>query len=189
MNSLLGLRTAIYPAPDLARAKAWYAQVLDQQPYFDEPFYVGFEVGGFELGLLPNATPGTTGPQPLWGRGRCQRRLRAPARARCNSVGTGDRCRRRHQGRRGDRPVRQPARHHREPVVRCEEAALSRADHFTVLYRHHGNAFVSASTSPACACGAQPASVASAARHGALANNARSRATAAPSSHSFKQTR
>jgi predicted enzyme related to lactoylglutathione lyase len=67
MNTLLGLRTAIYPAPDLARAKAWYAQVLDQAPYFDEPYYVGFEVGGFELGLLPDATPGITGPQPLWG--------------------------------------------------------------------------------------------------------------------------
>ncbi len=67
MNMMLGLRTAIYPAPDLARAKAWYAQVLEQAPHFDEPFYVGFEVGGFELGLLPNATPGTTGPQPLWG--------------------------------------------------------------------------------------------------------------------------
>ena len=67
MSTLLGLRTALYPAPDLARAKAWYAQVLGQAPYFDEPFYVGFEVGGFELGLLPDATPGSTGPQPLWG--------------------------------------------------------------------------------------------------------------------------
>ena len=64
---ILGLRTAIYPAPDLAAAKAWYAQLLGQPPYFDEPFYVGFHVGGFELGLLPNATPGITGPQPLWG--------------------------------------------------------------------------------------------------------------------------
>ena len=64
---ILGLRTAIYPVPDLARAKAWYSQVLDQTPYFDEPFYVGFEVGGFELGLLPDGTPGTAGPQPLWG--------------------------------------------------------------------------------------------------------------------------
>jgi predicted enzyme related to lactoylglutathione lyase len=63
----LGLRTAIYPAPDLAAAKRWYAQVLGQAPYFDEPFYVGFAVGGFELGLLPDATPATSGPQPLWG--------------------------------------------------------------------------------------------------------------------------
>jgi predicted enzyme related to lactoylglutathione lyase len=64
---ILGLRTAIYPAPDLAAAKRWYAQVLGQEPYFDEPFYVGFSVGGFELGLLPDGTPGTSGPQPLWG--------------------------------------------------------------------------------------------------------------------------
>lgn len=64
---ILGLRTVIYPAPDLAAAKAWYSKVLGQTPYFDQPFYVGFSVGGFEFGLLPTAQPGTTGPQPLWG--------------------------------------------------------------------------------------------------------------------------
>jgi predicted enzyme related to lactoylglutathione lyase len=64
---LLGLRTVIYPAGDLAAAKAWYSQVLGAAPYFDEPFYVGFSVGGFELGLLPDGTPGTSGAQPLWG--------------------------------------------------------------------------------------------------------------------------
>lgn len=64
---ILGLRTAIYPAPDLDAAKHWYTELLGQKPYFDEPFYVGFSVGGFELGLLPNAQPGTIGPQPLWG--------------------------------------------------------------------------------------------------------------------------
>lgn len=64
---ILGLRTAIYPAGDLAAARQWYTQVLEQQPYFDEPFYVGFNVGGFELGLVPDAQPGTTGPQALWG--------------------------------------------------------------------------------------------------------------------------
>ena len=64
---LLGLRTAIYPAPDLPRAKRWYTDVLGQQPYFDEPFYVGFAVGGFELGLLPDGKPGVDGARPLWG--------------------------------------------------------------------------------------------------------------------------
>lgn len=64
---LLGLRTALYPAPDLARAKAWYEQVTGVKPYFDQPFYVGFSVGGFELGLVPDATPGTEGANPLWG--------------------------------------------------------------------------------------------------------------------------
>ena len=64
---ILGLRTAIYPVADLDAAKRWYSQVLGQTPYFDQPFYVGFEVGGFELGLLPDGQPGTAGPQPLWG--------------------------------------------------------------------------------------------------------------------------
>ncbi len=64
---ILGLRTAIYPSPDLQGAKAWYEQVLERKPYFDEPFYVGFAVGGFELGLVPEGEPGTSGPQPLWG--------------------------------------------------------------------------------------------------------------------------
>jgi predicted enzyme related to lactoylglutathione lyase len=50
---LLGLRTAIYAVADLGAAKAWYSSVLDQAPYFDEEFYVGFNVGGFELGLVP----------------------------------------------------------------------------------------------------------------------------------------
>lgn len=55
----LGLRTAVYDAPDIAKAKAWYSKVLGEQPYFDQPFYVGFNVGGYELGLLPekNAAP------------------------------------------------------------------------------------------------------------------------------------
>jgi hypothetical protein len=41
--------------------------VVGVKPYFDEPFYVGFSIGGFELGLLPDGTPSTAGPQPLWG--------------------------------------------------------------------------------------------------------------------------
>lgn len=64
---ILGLRTVIYPAPDLSAAKRWYTEMLGVAPYFDEPFYVGFSVGGFELGLLPDAAPATSGPQPLWG--------------------------------------------------------------------------------------------------------------------------
>ncbi len=50
-----GLRTLLLPAPDLLRAKAWYARAFDVAPYFDEPFYAGFNIGGFELGLVPDA--------------------------------------------------------------------------------------------------------------------------------------
>lgn len=63
---LLGLRTVIYPAADLAAGKAWFTALLGAGPYFDEPFYVGFEVGGYELGLVPAADP-TSGPVTYWG--------------------------------------------------------------------------------------------------------------------------
>jgi predicted enzyme related to lactoylglutathione lyase len=51
---LLGLRTVIYHVNDLEKAKAWYASALGFAPYFDQPFYVGFNVGGYELGLDPS---------------------------------------------------------------------------------------------------------------------------------------
>ena len=62
-----GLRTVIYHVNDLAKAKAWYSQVLEQEPYFDQPFYVGYSVGGFELGLTPDGTPGPGGTVAYWG--------------------------------------------------------------------------------------------------------------------------
>lgn len=54
---LQGLRSQIYQVADLAAAKAWYTELLGTPPYFDEPFYVGFSVGGYELGLQPSTDP------------------------------------------------------------------------------------------------------------------------------------
>jgi predicted enzyme related to lactoylglutathione lyase len=54
-----GLRTAVYSAADLAAAKRWYTDAFGVLPYFDEPYYVGFNVGGFELGIRPDTTSGT----------------------------------------------------------------------------------------------------------------------------------
>lgn len=76
--SFLGLRTAIYIVRDLAAARDWYAGVVGAAPYFDEPFYVGFSVGGFELGLMPAEdrsagsgqaadAPGVGGTRAYWG--------------------------------------------------------------------------------------------------------------------------
>ncbi|WP_019631885.1 VOC family protein [Actinomadura atramentaria] len=62
----LGLRTVIYPAPDVAAAKRWWTSVLGFEPYFDEPFYVGYDVGGYELGLDPDGDP-AAGPRVYWG--------------------------------------------------------------------------------------------------------------------------
>src|SRR5438552_6790905 len=57
MTELLGLRTLIYPVTDLDAAKAWFTELVGFGPYFDEPFFVGFSVGGYELGLLPDGDP------------------------------------------------------------------------------------------------------------------------------------
>jgi len=66
---MLGLRTTIYKVSDLNKAKAWYAKAFGVQPYFDEPFYVGFNIKGYELGLLPEEKSTSKGENVLsyWG--------------------------------------------------------------------------------------------------------------------------
>ena len=64
-----GLATVIYHVRDVGRARAWYATAFGQAPYFDEPFYVGFNIGGYELGLDPDpaaAQPGPGGAVAYW---------------------------------------------------------------------------------------------------------------------------
>jgi predicted enzyme related to lactoylglutathione lyase len=57
-----GLQTVMIHVDDMEKAKKWYTEVLGAGPYFDEPnFYIGFHVGGYELGLHPadaNVTKG-----------------------------------------------------------------------------------------------------------------------------------
>ena len=89
-------------------------------PYFDEPFYVGFSVGGFELGLIPDGTPSPDGSQAYWGVPDAAAELErlvglgATVHEPVRDVGGGD------QGGIGDRPVRQPLRGHREPPFRSQ---------------------------------------------------------------------
>ena len=64
--SLAGLRTVIYPTTDLDAARSWWTALLGVEPYFDQDFYVGYEVGGYELGLLPDAPVGD-GVLTYWG--------------------------------------------------------------------------------------------------------------------------
>ena len=54
---------------DLALAKEFYSQALGKDPYFDEPYYVGFDLDGHELGLDPDVTkrpPGGSGVIGYW---------------------------------------------------------------------------------------------------------------------------
>jgi lactoylglutathione lyase len=56
-----GLRTAAYHVSNIDKAKDWYSEVLAIKPSFDQPSYVGFNAGGFELGLQPQEEPAATG--------------------------------------------------------------------------------------------------------------------------------
>jgi lactoylglutathione lyase len=58
-KTILGLRTVSYKVGDIAKAKEWYSKAFQTEPYFDEPFYVGFNIGGYELGLQPDENPPT----------------------------------------------------------------------------------------------------------------------------------
>ncbi len=50
------LRTVVYHVSDLSAAKDWYQQITGIAPYFEQPFYVGFDINGCELGLDPDLT-------------------------------------------------------------------------------------------------------------------------------------
>ncbi len=67
---ILGLRTCIYKVGNLNEARDWYAKAFAIAPYFDEPFYVGFNIQGYELGLLPEEEATTDKPATVltyWG--------------------------------------------------------------------------------------------------------------------------
>jgi predicted enzyme related to lactoylglutathione lyase len=62
-----GIKAIIYPVKDLAKAKTLYGKLLDVEPNMDEPYYVGFNVGGQDVGLDPNGHgQGMTGPVGYW---------------------------------------------------------------------------------------------------------------------------
>jgi predicted enzyme related to lactoylglutathione lyase len=59
------LRTVIYHVDDIKKAKQWYKHIIGIQPYFDQPFYVGFDIDGYELGLDPDMTNADPGNQSV----------------------------------------------------------------------------------------------------------------------------
>lgn len=66
----LGLRTTIYKVSDLEKAKLWYNTIFETTPYFDEPFYVGYNIAGYELGVQPEDNPVDTKEETVltfWG--------------------------------------------------------------------------------------------------------------------------
>lgn len=68
-SKILGLRTTIYKVSNLSEAIKWYSKTFKTEPYFNEPFYVGFNIAGYELGLQPEAenSPKTANVLTYWG--------------------------------------------------------------------------------------------------------------------------
>lgn len=66
---MLGLRTAMYYVDDMEKAKEWYSKAFETEPYWDTPYYMGFDIGGYELGLHPINKPIKRGENQLtyWG--------------------------------------------------------------------------------------------------------------------------
>ncbi|GAA0315040.1 VOC family protein [Streptomyces polychromogenes] len=66
-SSTQGIKTVLHPVSDLAQAKAVYTALLGVAPQTDTPHYVGFDVAGQHIGLLPNGGPqGLTTPLAHW---------------------------------------------------------------------------------------------------------------------------
>ncbi len=59
------LRTVIYHVDDLDKAKTWYKNITGIDAYFNEPFYIGFDINGYELGLDPDMSSAETGNQSV----------------------------------------------------------------------------------------------------------------------------
>ena len=66
-SSTEGIKTVLHPVSDLEKAKAVYTALLGVEPAHDAPYYVGYEVAGQHIGLVPGgAAQGMTSPVAYW---------------------------------------------------------------------------------------------------------------------------
>jgi predicted enzyme related to lactoylglutathione lyase len=62
-----GVKTVLHPVADLAKAKQVFTALLGVEPQTDQPFYVGYDIAGQHIGLVPGAaTQGMTTPVAYW---------------------------------------------------------------------------------------------------------------------------
>lgn len=57
------LHSIVYTVSDLGAAKSVHSSLLGSEPQTDQPYYVGSNVGGVEIGLVPqDSRKGPTAP-------------------------------------------------------------------------------------------------------------------------------
>lgn len=59
-SAIQGIKTVLHPVKDLAKAKSVYTALLGVEPQTDGDHYVGYDVAGQHIGLVPD--PGMTSP-------------------------------------------------------------------------------------------------------------------------------
>ncbi len=66
-SSTQGIKTVLHPVSDLEKAKTVYTALLGVPPIADAPYYVGYEVAGQHIGLVPNGGPQSlSSPVAYW---------------------------------------------------------------------------------------------------------------------------
>ena len=62
------MKTVLHPVTDVEAAKKVYGALLGVEPMADTPYYVGYEVAGVQIGLVPGGreSQGLTGAVPFW---------------------------------------------------------------------------------------------------------------------------
>jgi predicted enzyme related to lactoylglutathione lyase len=66
-SSTQGIRTVLHPVSDLAAAKPVYTALIGAPPQHDAEYYVGYDVEGQHIGLVPGGGPqGMTSPVAYW---------------------------------------------------------------------------------------------------------------------------
>jgi predicted enzyme related to lactoylglutathione lyase len=56
-SSTDGIKIVLHPVSDLGAAKAVYTALLGLPPQADAPYYVGYDVAGQHIGLVPGGGP------------------------------------------------------------------------------------------------------------------------------------
>ena len=49
-----GVKVVLYPAKDLAASKALFTALLGEGPSADSPYYIGWNVAGQDIGIIPD---------------------------------------------------------------------------------------------------------------------------------------
>jgi len=62
-----GFKTVLHPVSDLAKATPVYTALLGTPPQHETAYYVGYDVAGQHIGLVPGAgSQGMTSPVAYW---------------------------------------------------------------------------------------------------------------------------